>query len=312
MSNPVSTEISRVTDALSPVAAAGVGCGRPRLPPPVAVETFRRLHQSGEQGAFDSALLLCTDWRWHSVSANVISGIVDSDILDESRPGPARRRAAVAEAAALTGTPCGGSARPPSNTNLDSPGPGRTVRLDPNTPTTAHRQVWPPVRTWAASRVLKRHRASADDVIEYARSSPARDAAAVVTGAVRAVDDLDPDQARSVLNAALTWGHKAPRKAALERLLVRRGRSSPDVDAQRSRRIHSTVGRQTAQSTRRAAFRLTRPAGGAGGGSCPLSNPVQAVRAPLWCHFTQSRRTRARCLAPTSSYYDTSMGTELL
>ena len=103
---------------------------------------------------------------------------------------------------------------------LDSTGPGRTIRVDPNTPTTAHRNVWPPLRTWAAGRVLMRHRTSAGDVLDHARSLPARDAAAVVTGAVRVVDDLDPDQARTVLNTALTWGHKAPRKAALERLLA--------------------------------------------------------------------------------------------
>ena len=59
------------------------------------------------------------------------------------------------------------------------------------------------------------------DVLEHARSLPARDAAAVVTGAVRVADDLDEDQARTVLNAAVAWGHKAPRKAALEQLLVR-------------------------------------------------------------------------------------------
>jgi hypothetical protein len=58
------------------------------------------------------------------------------------------------------------------------------------------------------------------DVLEHARSLPARDAAAVVTGAVRVSDDLDEDEARTVLNSALAWEHKAPRKAALERLLV--------------------------------------------------------------------------------------------
>jgi len=41
-----------------------------------------------------------------------------------------------------------------------------------------------------------------------------------MTGALRVADALDEDQARTVQNAALTWGHKAPRKAALERLLA--------------------------------------------------------------------------------------------
>lgn len=48
----------------------------------------------------------------------------------------------------------------------------------------------------------------------------ARDAGAVVTGAVHVADAIDDDQARTVLNAALEWGHKVPRKAALERLLA--------------------------------------------------------------------------------------------
>jgi hypothetical protein len=58
------------------------------------------------------------------------------------------------------------------------------------------------------------------DILEHARSLPARDAAAAVTGAVRVADDLSEDQARTMLDAALAWGHKAPRKAALERLLA--------------------------------------------------------------------------------------------
>ena len=54
--------------------------------------------------------------------------------------------------------------------DLDSPSPGRTIQLDPNTPTIAHRQVWPPLRTWAAGRVLVRHRASA--VAQFFPQSP--------------------------------------------------------------------------------------------------------------------------------------------
>lgn len=81
--NPVSTEISEITDALSLLQRLVSGAvGRP-APPAVAVEAFRRLHCRGEPGAFDSALLLCTDWRWRDLSAKVISGIVDSCIFDD-------------------------------------------------------------------------------------------------------------------------------------------------------------------------------------------------------------------------------------
>lgn len=219
MNNPVSTEISEVRDALSlwrMLVRGSVGRG---LLPAVAVDAFQRIHRDGEPGAFDSALLLSTDWRWRTVSANVIAGIVDSGILDDDDQDRLadellwHKQVRYRHPLWWTGATF-------IEIELNSPGPGRTVRLDPNTPTTAHRFVWPPLRAWAASRVLGRRRASADDVLARARSLPARDAAAVVTGAIRAVDDLDPDHARTVLNAALAWGHKAPRKEALERLLA--------------------------------------------------------------------------------------------
>ena len=212
-------EISDITDALSLWRRLVSGAiGRP-LPPAVAVDAFRRLHRDGEPGAFDSALLLCTDWRWHPASAKVIAGIVDSGILDDDDQDRLADMLLWQEQVRYR-HPFWWLGTTFVEYYLDSPAPGRTIRVDPNTPTTAHRYVWPPLRAWAAGRVLARHRASARDVLDHARSLPARDAAAVVTGAVRVVDDLDPDQARTVLNAAVTWGHKAPRKAALERLLA--------------------------------------------------------------------------------------------
>ena len=216
---PVSTEISEITDALSLWRLLVSGAvGRP-LPPAVAVEAFRRLHRGGEPGGFDSALLLCTDWRWRRVSAKVISGLVDSGILadaDQDRLADLllwQEQVRYRHPFWWLGTTL-------LECSLDSTEPTRTVHVDPNTPTTAHRHVWPPLRTWAAGRVLGRHRVSAGDVLEHARSLPVHDAAAVVTGAVRVADNLNEDQARTVLDAALAWGHKAPRKAALEMLLV--------------------------------------------------------------------------------------------
>jgi hypothetical protein len=212
-------EISDITDALSLWRRLVSGATGRRLPPAVAVEAFRRLHRDGEPGAFDSALLLCTDRRWYGVSAKVIAGVVDSGILDDDDQD---RLADVLlwDEQVRYQHPLWWTGTAFVEYDRDSPGPGRTIHLDPNTPAIAHRSVWPPLRAWAAGRVLTRHRASARDVLDHARSLPPRDAAAAVTGAVRVVDHLDPDQARTVLNAALAWGHKAPRKAALERLLA--------------------------------------------------------------------------------------------
>lgn len=78
-----STEISDITDALGLWRRLVSGAvGRP-LPSAVAVDAFRRVHRGGESGAFDSALLLCTDWRWRRVSAPVLAGILESGLLDD-------------------------------------------------------------------------------------------------------------------------------------------------------------------------------------------------------------------------------------
>jgi hypothetical protein len=216
--HPEATEIAGITEALNLwrlLVTGAIGSE----PPAIAVDTFRRLHGAGEPGAVDSALLLCTDWRWQTVSAKVIAGITESGLLgddDQDRLADLllwQQQVRYQYPAWWHGTTF-------VEYDLDAAGPGRTIRLDPNTPTTAHRNVWPPLRSWAAGRVLARHRASAGDVLDHARSLPARDGAAVVSGAVRVIDDLGPDQAPTVLDAALAWGHKAPRKAALERLLA--------------------------------------------------------------------------------------------
>jgi hypothetical protein len=85
----------------------------------------------------------------------------------------------------------------------------RTVRVDPGAQVT-ERSVWPPLRSWAAERVLVRDRAAPADVLERARELPARDGAAVVTGAVHAADDLDPEEVHTVVDVALRWGMRRP------------------------------------------------------------------------------------------------------
>jgi hypothetical protein len=190
------------------------------LAPAVAVDTFRRLHDAAQPGPVDSALLLCTDWRWRRSSARVLAGIVAAEILDDAGLDRLAEELLWSDKVRYV-HPLGWTGSSFIEFDLDAPQrPPRTVHLDPSTPVTAERQVWPPLRAWAAERVLVRNRAALPDVLECAQALPARDASAVVTGAVHAAAELDPEQARMVVDAALRWGHKAPRKAALERLIA--------------------------------------------------------------------------------------------
>ncbi|WP_410624950.1 hypothetical protein [Amycolatopsis sp. cmx-8-4] len=186
----------------------------------MAIDTFRRLHDAGQSEPVDSALLLCTDWRRRRTSAHVLAGILATGILDDEQQDQLAEELLWLEKARYV-YPLSWLGSTFIEIDLPS-GQGaprqRTVHADPKTPLTAERSVWPPLRSWAAERVLAQHRATPTDVVARARELPARDGAAVVTGAVHAADELDPAQARTVVNAALRWGHKTPRKAALERL----------------------------------------------------------------------------------------------
>ena len=191
----------------------------PELAPSVAVEAFRRHHSGGEEGAYDSALLLCTDWRWRRTSAKVLAGIVDSQILDITDQDRLADALLWRDKVPYT-HPTGWFGTTFIEIDLDRPG-SRKVSVDPRTPMIAERHVWPPLRSWAATRVLARQRSTPARVLKRARSLPPHDGAAVVVGAVRAADELDDAQERAIIDAALQWRHKAPRKAALELLLTR-------------------------------------------------------------------------------------------
>jgi hypothetical protein len=189
------------------------------LAPSVAVELFATHHGDG---AVDTALLLCTDWRWRRTSATVLAGILAVDALGDGEQDELARRLLWPDRVHYV-HPTGWLGTTFVEIELGDGRPGRELRtqqvhVDPTIPMETPRNVWPPLRRWAASRVLVSRLAEPHAVIEHARSLPARDGAAVITGAVEAADHLPAQQAHAVVDTALVWGHKSARKAALERL----------------------------------------------------------------------------------------------
>jgi hypothetical protein len=212
-------DVAEVPDAQALWRLLVSGAGRRELAPRLAIDTFRRLHDGGQPQPFDSALLLCTDWRWQRTSARVLAGIVESGILDDAEQDRLAEKLLRSDMVTYV-HPLGWISSTFIEFDLDAPHERREVHVDPSTPVSTERHVWPPLRSWAAKRLLVRNRAAAADVLRRARALPAHDGAAVVTGAVRAANDLDSDQAPMVVEAALRWGQKAPRKAALELLVA--------------------------------------------------------------------------------------------
>ena len=193
--------------------------GSSEVPPAVAGELFERHHTRGEASAVQTALLLCTDWRWRRTSATVLADILRTQILHEAgQDGLAEqllwpRRVDYVHPTGWLGTTFLEFELPPTRRRAP-----RRIHVDPAIPMTTPRNIWPPLRRWAATRLLSRHLAQPTAVLELARSLPAHDAAAVITGAVDAADHLPHRHAREIVEVALGWGHKSARKAALERL----------------------------------------------------------------------------------------------
>ncbi|WP_163570433.1 hypothetical protein [Fodinicola feengrottensis] len=128
------------------------------LAPSVAIDTFRRLHGAGQPGPVDSALLLCTDWRWRRTSSRVLAGILATEILNDEQQDQLAEELLWPEKATYE-YPLGwlGSTFIEIDLSPTARAPKqRTVHEDPTTPMTAERRVWPPLRAWAAERVVSR------------------------------------------------------------------------------------------------------------------------------------------------------------
>lgn len=128
------------------------------LAPTAALDTFRRLHDAGQPQPADSALLLCTDWRWRRTSARVLAGILEAGVLDDADQDRLANELLWSDKVRYV-HPLGWIGSTFIEFDLDAPRERRGLRqrkvhVDPSTPVTTERQVWPPLRSWAAERVL--------------------------------------------------------------------------------------------------------------------------------------------------------------
>ena len=210
-----------------------------------AVTLLRRHHSEGQSGAVETALLLCTDWRWSRCTAKLINRISTSGVLDE--PGlDALADALLWPDRAEYQYPIGWIGTKWIVIDLDTGGKDDleggepadedgvedefeiedgfvTHTCDPQTLVRAARHIPPPLRRWAAARVLRWQPGRLDAVVQRAESLEALDAAAVVQGMIDAIGSLDEADARRVIALGLRSGRGAARLIALDRIAERDG-----------------------------------------------------------------------------------------
>lgn len=105
----------------------------------------------------------------------------------------------------------------------DVPEEGRTV---------AGRQVFPPLRRWAAAHELVREPAAWPALLARAGELNARDAAAVAAGLLDRVEVLTRDAQAFLVKQVTTWPHHAVRRLALEYIVARDGAEAASLLAQ--------------------------------------------------------------------------------
>ncbi|MEK6720652.1 MAG: hypothetical protein AABZ33_08295 [Chloroflexota bacterium] len=183
-----------------------------------AVGLFRRHHENGEEGAVTTALLLCTASRWGRDTARLIAGLVDTAILGEMNLDELASillwsdRFRFEYPARWIGTEW-------ISIDLEGPeGPASIPlgRVDPDSTVVSERPIAPPLRRWAAARVLRTDPRTLDKLRGRAAELRPIDGAAIVSGVLDAVDVLDARGARLAIELGLGWPRGSVRLLALD------------------------------------------------------------------------------------------------
>lgn len=229
-SAPTANELHRILVLSRPVRGAAAD----------AFEPFALLNQHHEREPATSlvtALLLLTDRRWRNASARLVRQIADSEVLDGDQLDLLARTFVAADEAVYWHVPdewfAGGDeivvdlggAGPVDETDVDA-----VVDADVDDaseaddgPTVARRDVWPPLRRWAASHLLATSPDAWSELWARASELDARSAAAIVAGVLDGVEVLEPAAQRLVIDRGVGWPDSSVRRRALELIAARDG-----------------------------------------------------------------------------------------
>lgn len=196
-----------------------------------AFEPFALLqkhHESEPELALTTALLLLTDRRWRNGVARLVRHIADSSILDANQLDVLARTFIAAADVFYWRVPdewfAGGKR---IVIDLDDDEPDRTdddgaARADEG-PVVARRDVYPPLRRWAAAHLVATTPAGWSALWRRAGELDARSAAAVVAGLLDRVDALSPHAQAFVIKQATSWPDHTVRRLALGLVAAREG-----------------------------------------------------------------------------------------
>jgi hypothetical protein len=201
---------------------------------------LKRHHENEPELSFVTALLLLTDRRWRNGSSRLVRQIADSGILDDGQLDLLARAFLAADHALYWQVPDewfdGGAdivlvdgAGPDDAWPDDGAAGGDEDEVEPG-PTVARRDVYPPLRRWAAAHHLAHAPEAWSSLLTRTRELDSRSAAAIAAGVLDRIDVLTPDAQNLIIDRAAVWPDQAVRRLGLELIASRDG-----VDAARRR-----------------------------------------------------------------------------
>jgi len=180
-----------------------------------AVELLANVHGSGELPASLVALLLCTCWRWHRVTAKLIVAIEDSGLLGDADLDELSEWCLSYEHEIVY--PLEWLSPQWLEIDLET-GTSETRAADEDTLVRHRVRFEPPLRRWAARRALRADPARLDELLQSADAFAPRHRDAVIHGLLDAADALDVPTRRALVQRGLQAAQSGVRRTALDLL----------------------------------------------------------------------------------------------
>lgn len=185
---------------------------------------LQKHHATEPATSATTAMLLLTDRRWQGGVSHLIRRIAESGILDEKELDFLASMFLAADDAVFWPIPDGWFSGETVSIALEPDGEGDVVDEDETEgPVVARREVWPPLRRWAAAHELQREPVRWEALLARVGQLKARHAAAVIAGLVDGIDALELDAQSVLIEQVVRWPEHGVRRQALELVVEREG-----------------------------------------------------------------------------------------
>lgn len=184
---------------------------------------FRQFHKDNPEGAVTTAVLLVTDRRWRNATGRLIRQIDESALVPPDDLDVLAQTFVAAGSQVYWEVPgewFGGPAITIDlGPHLDDHVPGNEEEVEDSSgdgPAVVAREVRPPLRRWAAGRIVLADPGLWGQLLNRAREIDPRSGAAIVRGVLDGVDGLTPAARAAVVELATDWPQRDVREAAAQ------------------------------------------------------------------------------------------------